>query len=199
MKNIIYLIVIFLASCTSKKENKITYPETKKGTVVYEHFGTKVADPYRWLEDDRSTETKNWVKTQNKITFGYLNNIPNRKSIRKRLEEVWNYEKITAPRKRGDYTYFYKNNGLQNQYVIYRQKENITAEIFLNPNTFSKEGTTSLGQVSFTKDGSLVAYAISEGGSDWRKIIIMNALSKEIKEDTIKDVKFSGISWYKNE
>ncbi|MCF6350167.1 MAG: prolyl oligopeptidase family serine peptidase [Flavobacteriaceae bacterium] len=203
MKNFIYLIVILVFIMTScKKETKsvkITYPETKKGTVIYEHFGTKVQDPYRWLEDDRSTDTENWVVEQNKVTFDYLNKMPNRERIRKRLEEVWNYEKISAPKKRGDYTYFYKNDGLQNQYVLYRQKETEEPEIFLNPNTFSKDGTTSLGSVSFTKDGHLLAYSISEGGSDWRKIIIMDVLSKKIKEDTLKDVKFSGISWYKNE
>ncbi len=204
MTDLIYLTLIIVAftmtSCKKEtKPVKITYPETKKGTVVYEHFDTKVQDPYRWLEDDRSTETENWVKAQNEVTFGYLKNIPNRENIRKRLEKVWNYEKVSAPRKRGDFTYFYKNNGLQNQYVLYRQKDDTEPEIFLDPNTFSKDGTTSLGSVSFTKDGNLLAYSISEGGSDWRKIIIMDALTQKIKGDTIKDVKFSGISWYKNE
>ncbi len=178
---------------------KISYPETKKGTVVDTYFNTKIPDPYRWLEDDRSAETENWVKAENKVTFDYLKKIPNRESIRQRLEKVWNYEKVSSPKKRGKYTYFYKNDGLQNQYVLYRQKEKGTPEIFLDPNKFSKDGTTSLGAVSFTKDGNLVAYSISEAGSDWRKIIIIDALTKKIKEDTIIDVKFSGISWYKNE
>jgi len=194
------LITVILSSCKKTKPSmKIVYPETKKETVIDDYFGTKISDPYRWLEDDRSTETENWVKAQNKITFEYLNKIPNRENIRQRLEKVWNYEKVTAPKKRGDYTYYYKNDGLQNQYVLYRQKENSKPEIFLNPNKFSKDGTTSLGTVSFTKDGSIVAYSISEAGSDWRKIIVMDALTKKIKEDTIIDVKFSGISWYKNE
>lgn len=206
MKNLPYLfiIVILFSSCNTEKTTKkslmkVTYPETNKGTVEYEHFGTKVQDPYRWLEDDRSAETENWVKEQNEVTFGYLHKIPGRESIRKRLEEVWNYEKITAPKKRGDFTYFYKNDGLQNQYVMYRQKEGEEAQIFLDPNKFSEDGTTSLGTVKFTRDGNLLAYSISEGGSDWRKIIVMDAITKEIKEDTIVDVKFSGISWYKNE
>ncbi len=178
---------------------KLKYPITKKGNVVDEYFGEKVADPYRWLEDDRSEETEAWVKAQNKVTFNYLNKLSNREKFRKELEEVWNYEKISAPRKHGDYMYYYKNDGLQNQYIIYRQKENQEPEIFLNPNTFSKDGTTSLGSVRFTKDGKLVAYSISEGGSDWRKVIVLDAESKKIKEDTIVDVKFSGISWFKNE
>ena len=119
--------------------------------------------------------------------------------MKKRLEQLWNYEKISAPFKKGKYTYFYKNDGLQNQSVLYRQMGENTPEIFLNPNEFSKDGTTSLGNVSFTKDGSLVAYSISEGGSDWRKVLIMNAETKEIMEDTLVDVKFSGMSWKGNE
>ncbi len=202
MKNLLLLslILVLINACNTKtKTQKMTYPKTEKGTVITDYFGEKVADPYRWLEDDRSTETENWVKEQNKVTFDYLHKIPQRESIKKRLQEVWNYEKISAPKKRGDFTYFYKNDGLQNQYVLYRQKENEKAEVFLDPNTFSKDGTISLGSVSFTKDGSLLAYSISEGGSDWRKIIIMDAIQKTIKEDTIVDVKFSGISWFKNE
>ena len=196
----VIVVVIILAACTNNDTSmKLTYPKTKKGTVKDTYFGVEVKDPYRWLENDHAAETESWVKAQNEVTFNYLNKIPNRESIRKRLEKVWNYEKVTAPIKRGDYTYFYKNDGLQNQYVLYRQKGNSEPEVFLNPNKFSKDGTTSLGSVSFTKDGSIVAYAISEAGSDWRKIIVMDALSKKIMGDTIVDVKFSGISWYKKE
>ena len=175
------------------------YPVTKKGKTVDNYFGIEVADPYRWLEDDRSAETEAWVKEQNKVTQGYLENIPFREEIKERLTSLWNYEKYTAPTKHGSYNYFYKNDGLQNQYVLYRQKGEEEPEVFIDPNHFSEDGTTSLGTVSFSKDGSRVAYSISEGGSDWRKIIVMDALSKEIMEDTIVDVKFSGISWYKNE
>ncbi|MBU2893515.1 prolyl oligopeptidase family serine peptidase [Colwellia sp. D2M02] len=177
----------------------VTYPVTKKGDVVDTYFDTNVADPYRWLEDDRSEETGAWVKTQNKLTFNYLDQIPYRDQLKSRLGELWNYEKVGAPFKEGDYTYFYKNNGLQNQYVVYRQKDGGEAEVFLDPNTFNKEGTTSLGQLSFSKDGSIAAYAISEAGSDWRKIIIIDAETKEVLEEPLIDVKFSGISWYKNE
>jgi prolyl oligopeptidase len=191
------LVANFIHSQNSDMTSK--YPQTKKGNTIDNYFGTNVPDPYRWLEDDRSAETEAWVISENKVTFNYLDKIPFRDDFKKRLTKLWNYEKYTAPYKRGDYYYYYKNDGLQNQYVLYRQKDNEEAEIFLNPNTFSKDGTTSLGSVSFSKDGKKVAYSISEGGSDWRKIIVMDALSKEIIEDTIKDVKFSGLSWYKNE
>lgn len=180
-------------------QTKINYPETKKIDHVDTYFGEKINDPYRWLEDDRSTETEAWVKTQNVVTYGYLEQIPYRDQLKARMEQLWNYEKIGAPFKEGDYTYYYKNNGLQNQSVLYRKDKSGKEEIFLDPNTFSKDGTTSLGGLNFSKDGSLVAYAISEGGSDWRKVIIMEAKTKKIIGDTIVDVKFSGVSWYKNE
>ncbi len=151
------------------------------------------------LEDDRSAETGAWVKAENKVTFDYLSQIPYRGQLKDRLAELWNYEKVGAPFKEGDYTYFYKNDGLQNQNVVYRQKEGGEAEVFLDPNTFSADGTTSMGQLSFSKDGSIAAYAISEGGSDWRKIIIIDVESKKQLEQALIDVKFSGISWYKNE
>ncbi|TPN87732.1 prolyl oligopeptidase family serine peptidase [Aquimarina algicola] len=185
---------------TTKNSIALNYPETKKVDTVDTYFDTPVKDPYRWLEDDRSTETEQWVKTQNKTTFGYFDNIPFREDLKKRLSDLWNYEKVSAPFKEGEYTYFYKNNGLQNQYVIYRFKnEGDEPEVFLDPNTFSEDGTTSLGGVSFSKNGKLVAYSISEGGSDWRKIIIKNAETKEIVEDTLIDIKFSGISWKSND
>ncbi|WP_019029619.1 prolyl oligopeptidase family serine peptidase [Colwellia piezophila] len=178
---------------------KVSYPVTQKGDVVDNYFGNDVADPYRWLEDDRSEETAAWVKAENKVTFDYLAQIPYRDQLKSRLAELWNYEKVGAPFKEGNYTYFYKNNGLQNQYVVYRQKDGGEAEVFLDPNTFSEDGTTSMGQLSFSKDGSIAAYAISEGGSDWRKIIIIDVETKEVLEAPLVDVKFSGISWFKNE
>jgi len=180
----------------------ITYPETKKVDTVNNYFGVEVKDPYRWLEDDRSAETEAWVKAENKTTFDYLKKIPYRDALKARLSKLWNYEKIGAPYKEGDYTYFSKNDGLQNQYVIYRYKtgeDPSNASVFLDPNTFKEDGTISLGGMSFSKDGKALAYAISEGGSDWRKIMVMNVESKEIVEDTLKDIKFSGMSWYKNE
>ncbi|MFO7672325.1 MAG: prolyl oligopeptidase family serine peptidase, partial [Lutibacter sp.] len=199
---IITLIGILTISCKDSESQKTTtlnYPITKKVDTVTNYFGTEIKDPYRWLEDDMSAETAAWVIDQNKVTFDYLSKIPYREALKNRLEKLWNYEKIGAPFKEGDYHYFYKNNGLQNQYVLYRQKNDETPEVFLDPNTFSEDGTTSLGELSFSKDGNMVAYSISEGGSDWRKIIVMDAISKEIKEDTIIDVKFSSISWKENE
>jgi len=182
--------------------NTVTYPKTKKVDTVTNYFGTQVKDPYRWLEDDMSEETARWVEDQNKTTFGYLENIPFREELKQRLTTLWNYEKVGAPFKEGDYSYFYKNDGLQNQYVIYRFKtgqDPDKTEVFLDPNTFTEDGTISLGGLSFSENGSLAAYSISEGGSDWRKVLVMNAQTKKIIEDTIVDVKFSGISWLKNE
>jgi prolyl oligopeptidase len=201
-KKLSLTVMVLIAISYSKinaQETKMQYPETRKGDVTDTYFGTEVADPYRWLEDDRSAETEAWVVDQNKVTQGYLETIPYRQEIKDRLTTLWNYEKYTAPRKHGDYEYYYKNDGLQNQYVLYRQKGDADPEVFLDPNSFSEDGTTSLGTVSFSKDGSKLAYSISEGGSDWRKIIVMDALTKEIMKDTLVDVKFSGISWYKNE
>jgi prolyl oligopeptidase len=195
------IAILFSCDDNSKKDQiALNYPETKKVDTVTNYFGTDVKDPYRWLEDDRSEETGDWVKRQNEVSFGYLENIPYRKELNDRLTRLWNYEKLGAPYKEGDYTYFSKNDGLQNQYVIYRKKgENEEAEVFLDPNTFSDDGTTSLAGLSFSDDGSRAAYAISEGGSDWRKIIIIDTETKEAVEDTIMDVKFSGISWKGNE
>ena len=198
---ILFASVIFV-SCKEKikqRNIKVNYPETTKNPVIDTIFETEVTDNYRWLEDDRSTETEAWVKAENEVTFNYLDKIPYREQLKSRLSELWNYEKIGSPFKEGDYTYFYKNDGLQNQYVVYRKKGDEEAEVFLDPNTFSDDATTSLGSLSFSKDGKIAAYSISEGGSDWRKIIVMDTASKEIKEDTLIDVKFSGISWLKND
>ncbi|WP_226662850.1 prolyl oligopeptidase family serine peptidase [Microbulbifer aggregans] len=177
----------------------LSYPQTRKGDVVDSYFGTDVADPYRWLEDDRSEETEAWVKAQNEVTFSYLDQIDYRETLKQRLEQLWNYEKVGSPFKEGDYTYFYRNDGLQNQYVVWRKKGDGEAEIFLDPNTFSEDGTTSLASLRFSKDGSIAAYSISEGGSDWRKIIIIDAETKQVLEEPLVDVKFSGISWVGNE
>jgi prolyl oligopeptidase len=196
------MILTLLHACSSQKVTPVdtlNYPQTVKGSQTDTYFGVTVADPYRWLEDDRSPETEQWVKSQNELTYAYLNQIPYRETLKKRLAELWNYEKISAPFKKGKYTYFYKNDGLQNQSVLYRQLGDHTPEVFLNPNTFSVDGTTSLGNVSFTQDGNLLAYSISEGGSDWRKVIIMDVASQKILEDTLVDVKFSGMAWRGNE
>ena len=205
MKKISFLILTILLIISCKKQDNanetmaLTYPETKKVDTIDVYFDTEVKDPYRWLEDDMSEETGAWVQAQNKVTFDYLDKIPYREELKNRLEKLWNYEKFSAPFKEGDYTYFYKNDGLQNQSVVYRQKDNEEPEVFLDPNNFSEDGTTSLAGLSFSKNGTIAAYQISEGGSDWRKVIVMDAISKEIKEDTIIDVKFSGLSWKEND
>lgn len=204
MKNISLLAALVLfAACKEESKSRepitVNYPTTKKVDTVDNYFGTEVPDPYRWLEDDRSEETEAWVKKQNAVTFGYLEKIPFREDLKNRLEKLWNYEKVGSPFKEGGYTYYYKNNGLQNQYVVYRKKDDGEEEVFLDPNTFSEDGTTSLMGLSFTKDGSKAAYLISEGGSDWRKGIVIDAESMEIVEDTLVDIKFSGISWKGND
>lgn len=186
------------------KPNEITfagqYPAAKKVDTVDTYFGEQVADPYRWLENDTTQETADWVKAENDVTFGFLDKIPYRDKIKKRLEALTNYEKLGSPFKEGEYVYFYKNNGLQNHYVLYRKKGDTgTPEVFLDPNTFSKDGTTSLAGVSFSKDGSRIAYQISKGGADWTEAIVMNASDKKVLEDTIKNLKFSGISWRGND
>lgn len=193
------LIMALALPITLMSQNKIQYPTTKKGQVTDTYFDTKVADPYRWLEDDRSEETGSWVKEQNRLTYDYLSKIPYRDALKSRLEKLWNYEKISAPFKEGNFTYYYKNNGLQNQSVLYRKDAKGEESVFLDPNTFSKDGTSSLGGVNFSEDGSKVAYSISEGGSDWRKVIVMDAVTKKILEPTLEDIKFSGVSWKGNE
>ncbi|HPE83159.1 MAG TPA: prolyl oligopeptidase family serine peptidase [Aequorivita sp.] len=203
MKFSIVPAILILAFIGCKEEPKketisVTYPQTKKVDTVDTYFGVEVKDPYRWLEDDRSEETAAWVKAENEVTFSYLEKIPFREELKNRLSNLWNYEKVGAPFHEGNYTYFYKNDGLQNQYVLYRYKtgeEPSTAEVFLDPNTFKEDGTISLGETSFSKDGSKLAYSISEGGSDWRKVLVMNTETKELVGDTLKDIKFSGLSW----
>ncbi len=175
------------------------YPETEKRDCTATYFGTEVEDPYKWLEDDRSAETEAWVKRQNAFTFEYLDQIAYKDKLKKRLSDLWDYEKMGTPFIEGGVKYFYKNDGLQNQYVLYSQNDGESPSIFLDPNKFSEDGTTSLSSISFSKDGSLFAYAISEGGSDWRKVIIMDVKTGSIIEDTLVDVKFSGVSWKGNE
>lgn len=210
MKKLVFpaLALALITSCQSTNEEKeitpatpidVKYPETAMKNVTDTYFGHDVIDPYRWLEDDMSEETMEWVKSQNKTTFGYLEKIPYREDLKERLEKIFNYERLSAPFEEGDYTYYYKNDGLQNQSVVYRRKGEGKEEIFLDPNGFSEDGTTSLGTLQFSKNGQIAAYSISEGGSDWRKVIIIDAESKKVLEDTLVDVKFSGISWKGNE
>ena len=201
LKKIIRNTFIILFGMLWSCETSIQYPETKKITHSDFYHGIEVSDPYRWLEDDMSNETGEWVKSQNKVTSKFLGKIGFRKKLERRIKKLNDYEKIGAPFKEGDYEYFYKNSGLQNHSVVYRTRigSDENPEVFIDPNTFSKDGTVALRGLSFTKDGSLLAYMITDGGSDWRKIIVMNTKTKEIIGDTLKDVKFSGLSWKNND
>lgn len=174
------------------------YVNTKTITQSDEYFGTKVTDPYRWLENDMSAETAEWVKAQNEVSDNYFSKVPYRDAIRKRLTTIWNYEKFSMPFKAGAYLYYYKNDGLQNQSVLYRQRGNEEPEVFLDPNKFSTDGTVALAGIDFSKDGSLVAYTISESGSDWNKMIVINTATKQIIDDSV-EVKFSALSFKGNE
>ncbi|MFL0110038.1 prolyl oligopeptidase family serine peptidase [Tenacibaculum maritimum] len=194
----ILCVTTLLISCKEEEKKRasiVTYPNTTKLPVTDNYFNTSITDNYRWLEDDTSKETKKWVQEENEVTFNFLNKITYRQQLKKRLTELWNYEKIGTPFQEGNFTYFYKNNGLQNQHILYRKDQEGKEEVFLDPNSFSEDGTTSLGSVSFSKSGNIVAYSISEGGSDWRKIIVMNTVDKKIIGDTLIDVKFSEIAW----
>lgn len=201
--------IITLSSCDNTKtpETKVDfkkidvkYPVTKKDTTVKDdYFGTKVHDPYRWLENDTSAETAAWVQQQVAVTKNYFDQVPFFPQIRKRYEDLFNHEKFSAPFKLGKYLYYSKNSGLQNQDVVYRETEGQAPEIFLDPNTFSESGTTSLGSLNFTKDGSLAAYNISEGGSDWQKMLVMDAVNKKLMGDTMQYIKFGAASWKGND
>ncbi|MFY1047973.1 prolyl oligopeptidase family serine peptidase [Chryseobacterium sp. GP-SGM7] len=173
----------------------MNYPKAIIGNQTDTYFETAVADPYRDLEND-SEPTKKWVDEEVAFSQRYLSQIPYRQEVVKQLTDIWNYEKIGAPFKEGDFTYYYKNNGLQAQSVLYRTNNKTKAtEVFLDPNKFSEKGTTSLANLSFNKKGNLAAYSISEGGSDWNKIIILDAITKKQIDETIVDVKFSGVAW----
>jgi prolyl oligopeptidase len=177
----------------------LTYPKARKTDQVDTYHGTKVADPYRWLEDDRSAETAEWVTAENKVTFGYLDKIPYRKQLQQRLEEVYNYPKYSAPFRRGEWFYFYKNDGLQNQAVLYRQKGlDGKPEVVIDPNKLSTDGTTRLGAFSLSKDGKHAVVGLSKGGSDWQEYQIMELATKTYLPEKIEWVKVSGAAWQGN-
>ena len=194
---LLFFISIFMV-VQVEAQNK--YPVSKKQNVVDDYFGTKVQDPYRWLEDDNAPDTKDWVIAENKVTDNYLAKIPFRNKIKERLEILWNYPKYSSPYKKGDWYYYYKNDGLQNQAVLYRTKNLLQApEEFLDPNNLSAEGIVALGSLSFTKDGKLCAYSLSKAGSDWTEIFVMDVETKKLLTDKIEWTKFGGASWKGNE
>jgi len=199
MKRVIFLIVFSFFLVSNLNSQPIQYPKTKKIDHVDEYHGVKVNDPYRWLEDNKSNETGKWVEAQNKITEDFLSKIPYRESIKKRLTDVWNYERYSAPSKIGEHYIFSKNDGLQEQSVVYIQKGlDGTPEVFLDPNKLSNDGSVSLAGLSFSNDYKYASYMISRGGSDWREIFVMDVASKELKPDFIKWAKFTGTGWYKD-
>jgi prolyl oligopeptidase len=195
-----YLIsFLALTFCYNSMTAQFKYPQARKSEQTDDYHGMQVADPYRWLEDDRSAETAAWVKAENEVTFGYLNTIPNRDKLKKRCEEVFNYEKYSSPYRNGDWYYFYKNDGLQNQSVLYRQKElDGKPELVLDPNKLSEEGTSRLMQFVVSKNGKYAAYAVSKGGSDWQEIFVMDMATKTKISDKIEWVKVSSIAWQGN-
>jgi prolyl oligopeptidase len=175
---------------------QLSYPATKKVDQVDDYFGTKVEDPYRWLEDDNAPETKDWVTAENKVTFDYLDKIPYRGKIKNRLTELYNYERFSIPSKVGEYYIFSKNDGLQNQAVYYRQKGLDGApEVFIDPNTMSPDGTTSIGLAGTSKDKRYIGYTVSKAGSDWQEILVKDIIEGKDTEDRLKWVKFSGTAW----
>ena len=188
-------ILLALAAC-QKTTAKLAYPATKKVDQVDDYFGTKVADPYRWLEDDNAADVKEWVQAENAVTFDYLGKIPFREKIRQRLTEIFNYPRYSSPFRAGEYYFFYKNDGLQNQEVCYVQKGlDGTPEVFFDPNTLSPDGTVRLGIVSVSNDDRYVALSRGEAGSDWSEIRVMEVATKKALPDRIQWVKFSGAAW----
>lgn len=196
MQKLVWMMTAQLAAGVALAQQPIRYPETKQGNEVDTYFGVKVADPYRWLEDDNAEDTKAWVTAQNKVTDAYLAQIPFRKNIQARLTQLWNYPKIGSPSKHGSFYYFFKNNGLQNQSVLYQQTAlNAAAVEFLNPNKFSSDGTASLGTISFSKNGKYLAYTVAQSGSDWQEAYIINTANKQVLKEKLSYLKFTGLNW----
>jgi len=190
------LLSLTLSSTALMAQQPITYPTTQKTEQTDDYFGTQVADPYRWLENDTAANTKAWVEAQNKVTFGYLSGIPFRQQVKKRLEQLWNYPKYSAPSQEGQYYFFSKNDGLQNQSVYYYQQGlNAPPEVFLDPNGLSPDGTVAVTSFSVSKDHKYVAYGTAASGSDWNQLHVMEVATRKLLTDKIDWVKFSGAAW----
>lgn len=206
MRTLLFAAAVLLAlACNNANKPMRTelklmpYPETRKDNITDQYHGTEVADPYRWLENDTATEVKQWVEAQNQVTQNYLEQIPFRENIKNRLTEIWNFPKYSAPFKEGEYIFFFKNDGLQNQSVLYYQKgESGTPEVFLDPNKLSEDGTSALTALSVSKDHQYLAYGISKSGSDWVELSVVDIVNNKALSDKINWVKFSSIAWYKN-
>ena len=190
------LLMVSTSVAMGQNTQPLSYPTARKTDQVDTYHGTQVKDPYRWLEDDRSAETADWVKAENKVTFDYLAQIPYRRQMQDRLEQVYNYPKYSAPNRKGDWYYFSKNDGLQNQAVLYRQKGlDAKPEVVIDPNKLSTDGTTRLGAFSLSKDGTYAVVGLSKGGSDWQEYQIMNLATKSYLPEKIEWVKVSGAAW----
>jgi len=192
-------LVIAIGAGLSIQAQPLLYPKTTKGPTVDNYFGTRVEDPYRWLEDDNSAETRAWVDEENKVTFDYMAKVPFREKVKDRLTQIWNFEKLSVPYKKAGMYFSFYNNGLQNQSVLYVQKSLSEPRTeLLDPNKLSAEGTASLSGWAVSKDGKYMAYGISKAGSDWVEIHVMEIATKKVLDDKVEWVKFSGMSWYKN-
>jgi prolyl oligopeptidase len=190
------LFTFLMTTSNTRAQTLLTYPKTHKSDFTETLHGQPLPDPYRWLEDDNSPETKAWVEAQNKVTFAYLNSIPQRDAIRKRLTQLWNYERYGIPSKHGNRYFYSRNDGLQNQSVLYTAPAlDAPPAVLLDPNTLSKDGTVALTATDITDDGNLLAYGLAVAGSDWQEIRVRDVASARDLPDVIRWVKFSGPSW----
>jgi prolyl oligopeptidase len=198
-KLFILLVASAMVISISCDRSKVDYPETRKGDVVDNYFGVEVADPYRWFEDDKSEEVANWVEAQNAVTNAYFSEIPYREALKNRLAEIWNYNTMSAPFMEGGKMFFYKREGLQNQSVLYVQNSlEEEAKVLIDPNNLSEDGTVALGGISVSRNAKYVAYAVADGGSDWRKILVREIETGTDLTDEVRWVKFSSIEWFKD-
>jgi prolyl oligopeptidase len=193
------LVCAILSMMPAAQQSPLTYPKAKKVDQVDDFFGTRIADPYRWLEDSDAPDTRAWIDAENALTFGFLEKIPERPIILKRLTAIWNYERYGAPSREGDWYIFSKNDGLQNQAVVYKTKAlSAVPEVLIDPNTLSPDGTVALGEMSFSEDGRHMAYSLAASGSDWREWHVRNVETGKDLADIIKWSKFSNASWLKD-
>ncbi|HER10149.1 MAG TPA: S9 family peptidase [Bacteroides sp.] len=191
------IIILFLSVMSCTQRQTFVYPETAKVDTVDNYFGTAVPDPYRWLEDDRSAETEAWVKAQNEVTFAYLDRIPFRNELKERMTEIWDYPKMGLPGREGSYYFYSYNTGLQNQDVIFIKKRlDAEGKVFLDPNTFSEDGTVALSGFSVSNDTKYVVYGISKAGSDWREFFVKEIVSGRELDDHLQWIKSSGMAWF---
>src|SRR5688500_3058457 len=188
-------LAVAVAVDAQTQPGRLSYPATARGSQVDDYHGTRIADPYRWLENTESPETKAWVEAQNRLTFGWLATVPERPALRERLTQVWNYPKHSVPTKTGDRLFFYENSGLLNQSILYVKDGNRPARVLIDPNTLSTDGTVALSTTAESPNGRFVAYSVSTSGSDWQEFRVRDVETGRDTRDTIKFAKFSDASW----